>query len=55
MSPTPIPAEAAGRTSTPVDAEVDVLLRAWFDALTTQPVPEALLRHLDQLNGAEKT
>ena len=30
-------------------ATLDAQLRAWFDSLLAQPVPEALLRHLDRL------
>ena len=34
-------------------ADVDGLLKAWFEALAAQPVPEALLRHLDGLDEAQ--
>ena len=34
------------------DARLDATLSAWFEILLAQPVPEALLRHLDQLDGA---
>jgi hypothetical protein len=45
--PKPQPAAAA-----PGDS-LDAQLRAWFDSLLVQPVPEALLRHLDQLEAPE--
>jgi hypothetical protein len=34
------------------DARLDATLSAWFETLLAQPVPEALLRYLDQLDGA---
>lgn len=44
MSPKPMPAR-------PADAgrNVDDLLKAWFEALASQPVPEMLLRQLDEM------
>jgi hypothetical protein len=47
MSPTPLtqpPVEASG-------AALDERLRAWFAALIAQPVPEALLRHLEAVES----
>ncbi len=32
------------------DQVLDARLRDWFEQLTAQPVPETLLRHLDQLS-----
>lgn len=48
MSPTP---KIETTVETP-GASLDDQLRAWFDALVAQPVPEALLRHLDALAEA---
>ena len=47
MSTTPM-------TASPPDpgAEVDDLLKAWFQALMAQPVPEALLRHIELLEAS---
>jgi hypothetical protein len=32
--------------------EVDDLLKAWFQALTAQPVPQALLQQLERLEAS---
>jgi hypothetical protein len=37
----------------PPDDGLDAQLRALFDGLLAQPVPEALLRHLEQLEDGE--
>jgi hypothetical protein len=37
----------------PSSESLDRQLRAWFDGLLAQPIPEALLRHLDQLEASE--
>jgi hypothetical protein len=31
---------------------VDALLKAWFEALLAQPVPEALMRRVQQLDAS---
>ena len=40
-------------TASPPDpgAKVDDLLKAWFQALMAQPVPEALRRRIEQLDA----
>lgn len=43
MSPSPI-----AKTPPAAGAALDAQLRAWFEALLAQPVPEALLRRLDE-------
>jgi hypothetical protein len=33
------------------DQLLEARLRAWFESLVTQPVPDSLLSHLDQLTN----
>lgn len=50
MSPTPL-------TQTPPEpaepASLDERLRAWFETMLAQPVPESLLRRVDELDAAD--
>lgn len=48
MSQTSPPAQTPDAPPT-----VDDLLKAWFEALLSRPVPEALLRELDRLDAQE--
>lgn len=49
MAAKPRPRDEAEPSADSVDAQ----LRAWFDGLLAQPVPEALLRHMDELSSGE--